>query len=327
MGILDMSVSIKDIAKATGYSPMTVSLSLNPRKSSVRVSKETQAKIQAYARKLGYKPDALARSLKMGSSNVVGVMFCTSGDEFYWELQTCIDRELRAHGLLGFYTYWGTLEEFDASLEAMRQYRVCGILTGHDLPADYNRGVPALCYGTRNDFLESIYPDEFGLVECAVRHAVSRGYQRIGYLGYDYIERSRFFPEAVRAHGLEPACCHLGPAQSNLGALGAERLLNTPLPEVLICDRDHTAFQVMSELQSHGVAVPKDIAVIGINNTRFCEMTTPRLTTVDLRIPALASKLVNRLIYLCDHPGTPRQDEKFECAIIERDSCPAKEKT
>ena len=321
-----MSVSIKDIAKATGYSLMTVSLSLNPRRSSVRVSQETQARIRECARRLGYKPDALARSLKMGSSNVVGVMFSISDDEFYWDLQTCIDRELRAHGLLGFYTYWGSLAEFDASLEAMRQYRVCGILTGHDLPADYNSGVPALCYGTRNDLLESIYPDEFGLVECAVRHAVSRGYRRIGYLGYDYIGRSRYFPEAVRAHGLEPVCWHLGPAQSNLGALGAERLLSAPLPEVLICDRDHTAFQIMAELQSRGVFVPKDIAVIGINNTRFSEMTTPRLTTVDLKIPVLASNLLKRLIYLCDHPGTPRQDEKFECSIIERDSCPAKER-
>lgn len=318
--------TIRDIAKATGFSVMTVSLSLNPRKSSVRVSEETQTLVKACAKRLGYRPNIVARGLGGGRTNIVGVMFCGSTDEFYTELLGYIDCELHRVGLSGFYTYWRNAQEFEVSLEAMRQYNVCGILTGHDLPAHYNSGVPVLCYGSRHEVFDSIYPDIRGFIMCAVDYALRRGYRRIGYIGKEKLVRSKEFINIMNAQGLQPDCCFLSDQSDGYGFTFARELLQREtLPEVVICDKDHTAFEAMAELQSHGLRIPNDLSFIGINNVRFCEMTTPRLTSIDLQIPDLARKLVSRLVSMIDHPNTARLDEVFKVGIVERDSCPVKD--
>lgn len=319
------SITIRDIAKATGFSIMTVSLSLNPRASSVRVSDETRNTIVSCAKRLGYKPNIVARGLGGGRTNIVGVMFCGSTDEFYSELLSCIDIELHRFGLSGFYTYWRNAHEFDLSLEAMRQYKVCGILTGHNLPALYNSGVPVLCYGSKHELFESVYPNIHRIAQCAVDYASQRGYSRIGYIGKEQLLRSKEFVNVMNAHGLSPDYYFLSKRQDGYGFTAARELLKRDtLPEVIICDRDHTAFEVMSELQSRGLQIPKDVSFIGVNNVSFCEITTPRLTSVDLRISDLAKKLVSRLLHLIEHPNEKRRDEIFDVDIAERDSCPEK---
>ena len=97
---------------------------------------ECGTKIEAAAQKMNYRPNMSARILSGGKSKVIGVMFNIVRDGFFTDLVQTIDRALRRHGYTGFYTFWGSVEEFQRSLEAMHQYNVAGILTGHDIPAE-----------------------------------------------------------------------------------------------------------------------------------------------------------------------------------------------
>ena len=114
-----MKVRLKDIADVTGFSLMTVSLALNPRKSGSRISDETRKKIIQVAREMNYTPNMSARILSGGRSNVVGVMFNANVDGFYSELQLRIDKALGERGYTGLYTFWRGYDEFDRALEEL----------------------------------------------------------------------------------------------------------------------------------------------------------------------------------------------------------------
>lgn len=319
-----MKVRLKDIADVTGFSLMTVSLALNPRKSGSRISEETRKKIIQVARKMNYTPNMSARILSGGRSNVVGVMFNANADGFYSELQLRIDKALGEKGYTGLYTFWHDYDEFERALAVMRQFNVCGILTGHDGKADFPK-VPVLCYGVRHDDFESIYPCENEMLSCAVNYAVAQGYSRIGFVGQQRaVKRYRAFKNELQMRGLEESFVHLADRDENISA-GVTAFLDSGTDcEVLIFCNDQKAMEWMAELQSRGVRIPEDIKVIGINNVSACQNITPRLTSVDFGIENIGDILVERLCSKCNMSDLPREDIKLEVKIVERASCPPK---
>lgn len=319
-----MNTRLKDIAEATGYSLMTVSLALNPRKSGTRISEATRKKIEAAARKMNYRPNMTARILSGGKSQVIGVMFNIVRDGFFTDLVQSIDSALRQNGYTGFYTFWGNEEEFQRSLEAMHQYKVAGILTGHDIPADYP-DVPVICYGVCHKDYESVYPREADLAACSVQYALRHGYRKLGFVGsINNIPRGRAVRNMLREHRLEMVFFYSAKRNAPPDA-GVDQLLKNPagLPEVLIFGNDQCAVEWMAEIQSRGIRLPDDMKVIGINNSSICDNVSPRLTSVDFQLGRLGDLLVGRLLRHCDDPGLPREDVILPVRIEERNSCPA----
>ena len=317
-----MNTRLKDIAEATGYSLMTVSLALNPRKSGTRISDATRKKIEAAAQKMNYRPNMSARILSGGKSKVIGVMFNIVRDGFFTDLVQTIDRALRHHGYTGFYTFWGSVEEFQRSLEAMHQYNVAGILTGHDIPADYPN-VPVICYGLRHAVYESVYPRETDLAACTVEYVLRQGFRKLGFAGAENnMRRGMTIRNIIREHGLEPVFFHIGKRDAPPDA-GVDMLLKNPdgLPDVLIFGNDQCAVEWMAEIQARGIRLPDDMKVIGINNSSICANVSPRLTSVDFRLNDLGDLLIRHLIRRCEEPALPREDIILPVTIAERNSC------
>lgn len=321
-----MSVRLVDIAKATGFSLMTVSLVLNPRKGECRISKKTQEKIKKVAKEMNYTPNMTARILSGAKSNVVGVMFCADNDYFYADLQLRIDDALRSRGYTGFYTFWKSLDEFDRSLSAMKQFNVCGILTGHDLDVKFP-DVPVICYGFLHQKFESVYPSQQEMMHCAVEYALKQGYTKIGFVGrIELKSRVAAFNDEVTSLGGTVSFCKLF-ARNESPQEGVDEFLkqNTDT-EVLIFGNDQVAMEWMAELQSRNIRIPQDIKVIGVNNVNYCTNVTPRLTSVDFSLSSLGDLLVDRLIKHIEEPDSIRENIKLPITIVERDSCPAKSK-
>jgi LacI family transcriptional regulator len=319
-----MSVRLIDIANATGFSLMTVSLVLNPRKGECRISKKTQEKIKKVAKEMNYTPNMPARILSGASSNVVGVMFNSVKNCFYSELQRRIDIALRKHGLVGFYTFWGNQNEFEKSLEAMKQFNVCGILTGHDLQANYPE-VPIICYGTLNKELDSIYPNEEDMMSTAVNYALKQGYSKIGFAGLiELSHRAKAFEEVLHKAKLSPSCKIIIPKDSLVKENVDQFLAKYSDTEVLIFGSDQTAIEWMAELQSRGIKLPQDLKIISVNNTEDCENIYPRLTSVDFQLSSLGDILVEKLLNKLNTPSNTREDFSLPTRIVERASCPAK---
>lgn len=313
---------LKDIAEATGFSLMTVSLALNPRKAGSRISEETRQKIVEVARQMNYKPNMPARILSSGKSNVVGVMFNANFDCFYSELQLRIDAALRRMGYTGFYTYWGDFDEFERSLEAMHQYNVCGILSGHDAKADFPK-VPVLCYGVQHDEFESVYPVEKEMIRCAVEYALKQGYTRLGFAGQDGAgKRGEAFKEILAEKGLKESFFLMLEKEDPISGAVDKFISSGEGTQVMIFCNDQKAMEWMAELQSRGIRIPEELRVIGINNVIACNNVTPRLTSVDIGLEKLGDLLMEHLIRRCSDPSLPRKDILLPVKIVERDSCP-----
>ncbi len=314
---------LKDIAEATGYSLMTVSLALNPRPNGIQVAEATRKKIEEVARKMNYTPNMTARTLSGGRSNVVGVMFNSVRDSFFSELLLQIESALHSRGYTGFYTFWGSQEEFERSLRLMHQYNVCGILTGHDAEADYP-DVPVICYGSSHRTIESIYPPEAGMIKTAVEYAVKQGYTKLGYAGFSNTKkRAEAFRDELAQRGLTPVFISDTTTYREPHLEEIDRLMANPRrPEVMIFSNDQIAVEWIAELQSRGWSLPQDMCCISINNLTQCMNVTPRLTSVDFRFHQLGNLLLERLLRRCENPDLPREDIVLPLSIAERNSCP-----
>ncbi len=78
-----MAKSIKEIAQELNVSKSTVSLVINHKAERARISKELESRVLAYVEKVGYKPNALAKSLATGRSNTIGLIVENIGDSFF----------------------------------------------------------------------------------------------------------------------------------------------------------------------------------------------------------------------------------------------------
>jgi DNA-binding LacI/PurR family transcriptional regulator len=319
-------VRIQDIADATNYSLMTVSVALNPRPSVVKISDSTREKIQKTARKMGYYPNMNARILGGCKSNVIGVMIPSLRDNFYSELLMRIDTSLHANKLTGLYTFWSSYEEFEQSLSALKNFGVRGVITMHDLPAEYPPDVPVICYGIRHQDYESIYPDMRQGINLGVNHLVELGHRNLGFIGsMECKNREIYFKDALdkRQLPVNPDWIISIGKGADHGCAGIRKILAScsRLPDALICSSDERAFSTMVELQNNGIVIPRNISIIGINNLSRCEDNYPSLTSLDFHLSELGNLLVERLLELSSNPELPRQDTVLDCSLKIRNSC------
>ncbi|MEA1951949.1 MAG: substrate-binding domain-containing protein, partial [Planctomycetota bacterium] len=181
-----------------------------------------------------------------------------------------------------------------------------------------NRGLPTV-------ELRDLYPipnvpvvesESRAVVRLAVDHLLERGFEHLAYCGLpgaDYSERRRkYFVDFVSEAGYEPLL-YSGRAQrrtANISTIEATGLLDEdavakwlkslPKPVGLLAANDVRAQQVINACTEHGVAVPQDVAVIGVNNDELvCDMCHPKLTSVEpdtKKIGYEAARLLDRLM-------------------------------
>ncbi|MBE3584473.1 MAG: LacI family DNA-binding transcriptional regulator [Limnochordaceae bacterium] len=96
--------TIRDIARAAGVSPTTVSVVINGRQRETRISDETVKRVWQAVQQYGYRPDHSARSLRRRATQLIGVAVSWLQDPFYPELSACIGRVCREHGYGMFLT-------------------------------------------------------------------------------------------------------------------------------------------------------------------------------------------------------------------------------
>lgn len=175
-----------------------------------------------------------------------------------------------------------------------------------------------------------VRPDNERGTTAAVNHLVEHGHTRIGFLGNldqrDISERWDAFQAALRSHGLEPDVRLRYVASDNAeegGRAAARALLDSPVrPTALVAATDRNATGLISAVGEHGLLVPRDLAVVGFDNTIASTFTTPTLSSVDPQfdhVGATAGRLLLRTIagdptpHATASPGT--------AVLMRRESC------
>ena len=304
-----MTVSIKDIAKAAGVSPSTVSRALSDHP---RISDETKERIRRLAQEMGYTPSLLARSLVMQDTATVGVVITMTADPFLAHLVTSIEEVAQEQGysVLMSSSYLDPNRELEV-VGAFHGRRTSGIIViGSQVDTGYLQlrdrfPLPVVLTNCRT-YPYSVSTDNASGAQWAVEHLAQLGHRRIAYIANRRSHRSNSdrlasYQQvlAVNRIPVDEDLIVEGDGTLQGGSAAARILLSrTQPPTAVFCFNDMTAIGVLSGLQQARIRVPEEMSVVGFDDVEFAAHCYPRLTTVRQPTDLMGQRLIRMLLAL-----------------------------
>lgn len=322
-------IKLVDVARHAGVSPATVSRAIAQPD---LVNPDTLARVRASAAKLGYVPDGAARALASGRSMTIGAVIPTLDSAIFACALQMMQTTLSSQGyqlLVASHDYSAAAET-----EAVRTLLIRGVdgimLVGAERPPatwdllDHASAAVVLtwCGGPR---FSTISVDNARAGRLAVQHLIALGHRRIGVVlgALHFNDRQQARLAGIRA-AIEEAglalpdwCISEQPLSLAGGRTGCAQMLalDEP-PTAIIGGIDLLAIGCIEEAHARGLAVPKDLSIVGIDNLEMSAHLFPALTTVHLpvgRIGELAAESL--LAQLRDDRVRTRLDLPVELVV------------
>lgn len=296
------------LAQRAGVAASTVSRAL---RDDPRISPEVRARIAGLAAEEGYTPNALARTLVLGRSGLIGLVLGPMENPFYSELMQEAVTQAAARGsrLLLLHAGPGPIE--DATTEALLQYRVDGcLITSAELSSRAaaicaNNGVPLVMVNrVARDHGSAVSCDNHAAGTMLAELLLAAGHRRFAIVtGNDDSssshERAEAFAGRVEASGLPAPERLRGGASHAAGFAAGERLALRPpgeRPDAVFCVSDILAMGMMDALREAGLQVPGDISVVGMDGIGPARRPPYRLTTVAQPLRAMVGRGLDLLM-------------------------------
>jgi DNA-binding LacI/PurR family transcriptional regulator len=257
------------------------------------VSDDRRARVLAAAAELGYRPNAMARSLASRRSRTIGVLLNDLHNPFFAEITDGIEEVAGRHDYRILLSTGGRrrLRE-EAALEALLEYRVDGAILVSTMlgSTEVNRTaaatpVVAVSRTFRSPAVDSVLTDDVYGAQLAVTYLIELGHRRIAHIdggsNPSGPPRRRGYRQAMEAAGLKPLIVP-GDFTETAGAKAAEQLLTFgERPTAVLAANDLAAAGAMDRLEEAGLSVPGDISIVGYDNTFLAALGHVALTTVN----------------------------------------------
>jgi DNA-binding LacI/PurR family transcriptional regulator len=305
--------NITDLAKRAGVSPGTVSRALAD---SELISKKTRDLIQAIAREHDFRPNVMARNLRIKRAGAIGVLVPLGhetgqhiSDPFFMTLLGQLADALteRGYDLLLSRVIPTKPDWLSRVAESGRVDGV--ILIGQSDQSDVidrmaERYLPLVAWGANlpGQVHCSVGSDNRRGGELATQHLIDRGCRSFAFFGDpiapEIAERLAGCRAALAAAGLNDALTIL---PAHLTAETAHPTISKwlddtqAIPDGIIAASDVIAMSALRALSEHGVSVPADVRVVGYDDLAFANQTVPPLTTIRQDLSAGAAYLVDLL--------------------------------
>ena len=322
-----------DVARLAGVSRAAVSRVFTPGGSA---SPKMNARVRAAAEQLGYRPNALARSLNTGRTQMIGLLVAYLDNAFYAEAVERLSLELQARGhhiLLFMAT--PTVADTDRVVREIMDRQVDGIVLASvtmssSLARECARGgIPVVHFNRELDEagLNAVVTDNRAGGVAVAELLCAAGHRRIGYLaGYEGAstqrDRERGFREGLIAHGMPLAARGL----TNFIRAEAEAATRAMFgrgdrPDAVFVCNDHMAFAAMGVLRAElGLRIPQDVAVVGFDDVPMAAWPEYDLTTVRQGMARLVEETADVLLARIEDPSLPPRRVLIEGRLIRRGS-------
>lgn len=301
-------MSIQDVAAEAGVSVATVSRAFNlPDK----VSPATRARVEKAALALNYLPNASARTLRTQRSRVLGVVLPTLLNPVFAE---CLDGIARA-ATAANYAIQSITTEYQLDLEEravnkLMTHNVDGMILVIGNPATSrvlkrlgDIGLPYVLAYNRHTDHPCVSVDSEKAVADLVSRLVRLGHRRITMVSGQLAasdraqQRCRGFRQGMEANGLKDAAQVLEVPFVNTAVKEISALLKKESrPTALICSNDLLAIRCLRAAHLAGLAVPRDVSVLGFDGIALGEDLTPMLSTITQPNAEIGSSSVNLLV-------------------------------
>lgn len=330
-------VTSQHVARLAQVSQSAVSRTYTPGAS---VSSHTRARVMDAARQLGYRPNALARSLITKRSRMIGVVMSQLDNQFYPLVLEKLSQRLRSDGyhVLLFIT---SPDESDGVLAEILQYQVDAIIMASTvlssaLARDCARaGSPVLLFNrmsrhAANDDhpASAVTSDNEAGGRQAARHLLAGGHQRIAYIAgleasSTNLDRERGFRDELALLGSRIHARAVG-NYSFEGAQQAARQLfanSSDRPDAVFVGSDQMALAVMDVLRTElGLLIPQDVSVIGFDNVPQAAWGAYQLTTIEQPIGQMIEATA-QLLHGLLHNDAAASSVIVPCQLVQRSSC------
>jgi LacI family transcriptional regulator len=307
-------VTIRDVAKESGFSSTTVSIVLNNAPLARYIPAVTKKRIERAAQKLGYRPNQFARSLRSKRSHTVGVMVFDMTDPYCTLVLRGIENTLYQSSYLPILTdVHNERSRFERYLEMLLDRRIEGLIVlANWLFLDINllgdlekSSIPTAMIGfeLNTDSMSSVIVDNEIGGYVALEHLHSLGHRKIAIIRgpkslTDSQPRWRGIRNCANAYGLEldsRLVVDLPESRDPTSSFEAgqkltEELIKQKRPfTALLAFDDMTAFGAIRALAKAGLRVPEHCSVIGFDDVAASALYTPPLTTVRQPMEAMGS--------------------------------------
>lgn len=311
-----MPLNIKDIAKIAGVSVATVSRVLN---NSNLVKDDTSEKVNDVIAQIGYKPNAIARSLKVKSTKTIGIMIPDISSHFFPEVVRGIE------DIANTYDYNIILCNTDLDREKEIRYlsvlsekQVDGIIFMSNIVTEElnelfaTLKIPVVLVATDYDKLPSVTIDNVVAAEHIVSYLINKGHTRIAMISG---RKNDPIAGASRIKGYKNALIKSGIAfkedllvegdyRFDSGYEGAKKLLSLKeRPSAVFAACDEMAMGVVRALLDDGFKLPDELPIVGFDDIDMAEKTWPPLTTIAqplYQMGATGMKLLTDMINGCE---------------------------
>lgn len=330
-----MAATIKDIAKAVGVNPSTVSRVIN---GTATISEETKEKINKAMRDLDYHPNSYARSLANGSTFTIGLVIDAGNKDafsnaFFIQSVTAIEAVAQEKGYNVLITNDSHAENDNTITNMVLERKVDGLI------------IPVQCMN--DDLVDIMIKSDFPFVimgepqknktkicwvdvnneqggELAVRHLIEEGYKNPMLL----VEDKKTIFEAKRMKGFQNECVRSGitdPKVHTFTDQRIEELLDDIISgkrdtDSFICANNIIAFKVLKAAKSKKIKVPKQIGLITFDNYPLAEYMEPALSVVDIDTYKMGMSAAELLFSFMKARDKKVGSKLVETQIIERDS-------
>ncbi|MGH9545091.1 MAG: LacI family DNA-binding transcriptional regulator [Terriglobales bacterium] len=335
-------ITIRDVAKESGFSSTTVSIVLNDAPLARYIPPATKKRIEKAAKKLGYRPNLFARSLRSKRSHTVGVMVFDMTDPYCTLILRGIENSLYQSSYLPILTdVHNERSRFERYLEMLLDRRVEALIVlanwlfvDIDVLADLERSsIPSVMIARelQTDTVSSVIVDNEMGAYSAVEHLHSLGHRKIAFirgpktLG-DSAPRWQGIRSFAKSAGLEldpRLIVDLPDSGDPISSFEAGYKLTEELIKrkraftALMAFDDMTAFGAIRALAKAGQRVPEHCSVIGFDDVAASSLYTPALTTIRQPMEAMGAMAANLAI-----EGINAVLEKREISAVHRKMAP-----
>ncbi|WP_062352488.1 LacI family DNA-binding transcriptional regulator [Bacillus kwashiorkori] len=330
-----MPYTIKDVAKLANVSTATVSRVLNDQGG---YSEKTKQKVLAVIQDLGYEPNAIARGLVNRRTHTIGFLAPDLTSTFANELLKGVEKAVHDRGssVIVCHTENHGVKTMKY-LQLLHEKRIDGIIyTSHELKEEYyeyikKMNVPLVLLATETEqySVPFVKVNDRAAAFSATEYLIKNGHRKIGLIIGEKSDRIATIP---RLEGYRTALAHyqidfnwdyviFSDSYFFRDGIAGLRNLREVAPEVtaVFAGSDEIAMGVLSECYRKNIKVPDRLSVIGYDNIKIAEMTTPALTTIAQPLTAMGERSAQMIFTMLN--GERLVSSQFlPHTIIERES-------
>jgi LacI family transcriptional regulator len=339
---LKKKLSILDIANSLNISPTTVSFIVNGKAKEKRISDQLVEKVEKYIGEVGYTPNSLARSLRTGKSNIIGLMVESISNPFFASIARLIETKAYNNGYKIIYA--STDNDTRKTRELIRMFRdrhVDGYIISppegieEEITSLVKAGVPVVFFDRYIPGLEvdSVTIDNFTSTYNAVSDLIRQGRKHIGFITLDSLQtqmqdRLSGYEKAIEEHGLNMHIKEINFYQrsENITSHITSFFRKEKELDAILFSTNYLGVSGLKTMRRLGIRIPEEIAVIAFDDHEIFDLHQPSITAISQPVEEIADSIINLLLDKLKAGVKQRPEQKvvLPASMVPRDSSKGK---